>query len=123
MKKILSLVIVVLAVGAGLAFFFLNQKKGLEHQIVGTWVGPNSYNTITFKADKKVEMTYEYEDKEMTAEGSWKMVGDTLKFELTYAPDGKITEVPEGEFSTVYIDFDEQGEKGFWVSTGMYEKQ
>ena len=48
MKKIIALVVLVLAVAGGV-FFFLNQNSGPEKQIIGTWYDSKHDSTIVFK--------------------------------------------------------------------------
>ena len=56
MKKIIALVVLVLAVAGGV-FFFLNQNSGPEKQIIGTWYDSKHDSTIVFNSDKTLEVT------------------------------------------------------------------
>lgn len=117
MKKIVSLIIVLIAAGA--AFFLLTRKAGPEQQLVGTWYDSKTEQVIVFNKDKSLEMTNKQEE---TRTGTWKIIGKKVKLELTSAADAS-GELPEGDISSIYLKFDGLNEDNFYTFSATFEKQ
>lgn len=85
MKKIIALVVLVLAVAGGV-FFFLNQNSGPEKQIIGTWYDSKHDSTIVFNSDKTLEVT---NNKDESRDGTWKIAGKYVKLKVSSAASAK----------------------------------
>ena len=123
MKKIIALVVLVLAVAGGV-FFFLNQNSGPEKQIIGTWYDSKHDSTIVFNSDKTLEVT---NNKDESRDGTWKIAGKYVKIEVSSAASAK-AELPgkdEKEVKYLKIQFNsiETVNSDFRVADGTFEKQ
>ena len=121
MKKIIALVVLVLAVAGGV-FFFLNQNSGPEKQIIGTWYDSKHDSTIVFNSDKTLEVTN-------NRDGTWKIAGKYVKIKVSSAASAK-AELPgkdedEKEVKYLKIQFNsiETVNSDFRVADGTFEKQ
>jgi len=85
MKKIIALVVLVLAVAGGV-FFLLNQNSGPEKQIIGTWYDSKHDSTIVFNSDKTLEVT---NNKDESRDGTWKIAGKYVKLKVSSAASAK----------------------------------
>lgn len=123
MKKIIALVVLVLAVAGGV-FFFLNQNSGPEKQIIGTWYDSKHDSTIVFNSDKTLEVT---NNKDESRDGTWKIAGKYVKLKVYSAASAK-AELPgkdEKEVKYLKIQFNsiETVNSDFRVADGTFEKQ
>lgn len=123
MKKIIALVVLVLAVAAGI-FFFLNQNSGPEKQIIGTWYDSKHDSTIVFNSDKTLEVT---NNKDESRDGTWKIAGKYVKLKVSSTASAK-AELPgkdEKEVKYLKIEFNsiETVNSDFRVADGTFEKQ
>lgn len=123
MKKIIALVVLVLAVAGGV-FFFLNQNSGPEKQIIGTWYDSKHDSTIVFNSDKTLEVT---NNKDESRDGTWKIAGKYVKLKVSSAASAK-AELPgkdEKEVKYLKIQFNsiETVNSDFRVADGTFEKQ
>lgn len=123
MKKIIALVVLVLAVAGGV-FFFLNQNSGPEKQIIGTWYDSKHDSTIVFNSDKTLEVT---NNKDESRDGTWKIAGKYVKLKVSSAASAQ-AELPgkdEKEVKYLKIQFNsiETVNSDFRVADGTFEKQ
>ena len=125
MKKIIALVVLVLAVAGGV-FFFLNQNSGPEKQIICTWYDSKHDSTIVFNSDKTLEVT---NNKDESRDGTWKIAGKYVKIKVSSAASAK-AELPgkdedEKEVKYLKIQFNsiETVNSDFRVADGTFEKQ
>lgn len=123
MKKIIALVVLVLAVAGGV-FFFLNQNSGPEKQIIGTWYDSKHDSTIVFNSDKTLEVT---NNKDESRDGTWKIAGKYVKLKVSSVASAK-AELPgkdEKEVKYLKIQFNsiETVNSDFRVADGTFEKQ
>lgn len=123
MKKIIALVVLILAVAGGV-FFFLNQNSGLEKQIIGTWYDSKHDSTIVFNSDKTLEVT---NNKDESRDGTWKIAGKYVKLKVSSAASAKaeLPEKDEKEVKYLKIQFNsiETVNSDFRVADGTFEKQ
>ena len=126
MKKIITIVIVVLVAlaGVGGGAYYLLREKTPEEQLVGTWYNEKYDVTITFKSDKTLEVVDEglLNSSDNSREGTWRIAGNQVKFDLTSGPKA-MGELPKGEIKSIYFNIYDQGNSGFHLYAAKYEKQ
>ena len=124
MKKVIAIVVVLLVVlgGVGAGAYVLLRPKTPEQQLVGNWYDEKQDVTITFKADKTLEVIKEDSDGDSRT-GSWRMAGKQVKIDATSGPKG-YGELPEGEITSIYFEFPvyDQNMK-FFINSGNFKKQ
>ena len=100
MKKIIALVVLVLAVAGGV-FFSLNQNSGPEKQIIGTWYDSKHDSTIVFNSDKTLEVT---NNKDESRDGTWKIAGKYVKLKVLVQRVLKLNYLEKMKRSKIFKD-------------------
>lgn len=122
MKKIIALIlVVVVAVGAG-GFYFLNQPRGQEKDVIGTWYSNNHDQTLVFKKDKTLEITNKSGE---TRAGNWRIISNKvkMKFSPSYNAEFQLPDEDiKAELTSIRIKMD-LGAMTDRFYSGVFEKQ